>query len=186
MILLLIFIGSCREGKVKKINQEVYDKYISVGHDIAVEAQKTLLMNVSQAMQLGGPEYAVDFCHLKALPIIDSLNAQCNCQIIRITPNNRNPDNNLKDRNDHDVWRFYSRFESPEGFKDTVLAGEDNSIIYYKPITIAMPACLKCHGTPGTDINEVTLAKIEKLYPEDKAMGYHEGELRGLWKIVFE
>ena len=181
----MLLLPSCRENKVSQIDPEVYDKYISAGHDIALEAQKTLLLNVSHAMQAGGPEHAVEFCHLKALPIIDSLNAKCHCTITRITSNNRNPENGLADEADKGIWGFYAHFSSPKGYKDTVLAGEENNIVYYKPITIAIPACLKCHGAPGTDINEPTLAQIEKLYPNDKAVGYEQGELRGLWKIEF-
>ena len=93
LIVITAFISSCKENKVSQIDPEIYDKYISVGHDIAIEAQKTLLLNVSKAMKDGGAEHAVKFCHLKALPIIDSLNIACHCKITRISFKNRNPDN---------------------------------------------------------------------------------------------
>jgi len=48
-----------------------------------------------------------------------------------------------------------------------------------------MPACLGCHGTEGGDINAKTLKIIKQKYPEDKATGYKEGDLRGWWKITF-
>ncbi len=48
-----------------------------------------------------------------------------------------------------------------------------------------MPACLKCHGLPGKDIDANTLALLQKKYPEDKATGYKLGDLRGAWKISF-
>ncbi len=184
-IIILVLISSCDNSKVSQINPEVYEKYISVGHDIALEAQKTLLINVSRSMNKGGPLHALEFCHLNALPIIDSLNTACHCKIIRITSNNRNPDNALTNKTDKEVWDFYAHFTSPKGYRDTVLAGEENSIIYYKPITIAIPACLKCHGIPGKDIDDVTAAKIDRLYPDDLATGYEQGDLRGLWKITF-
>jgi hypothetical protein len=49
-----------------------------------------------------------------------------------------------------------------------------------------MPACLQCHGQPGTDINEATMAQIKNLYPEDHATGYKLGDVRGLWKVTFK
>jgi hypothetical protein len=43
--------------------------------------------------------------------------------------------------------------------------------------------CLQCHGKPNVDINEATLGQIEKLYPNDKAVGYGLNELRGIWVV---
>jgi hypothetical protein len=62
---------------------------------------------------------------------------------------------------------------------------ENRKIVYYKPIRIAMPACLKCHGSAEKDIDPKTLAIIRQKYPDDLATNYKEGDLRGLWKITF-
>jgi hypothetical protein len=45
--------------------------------------------------------------------------------------------------------------------------------------------CLNCHGTPGKHIQDATLTKIQQLYPEDRAVNFKEGDLRGLWHIIF-
>jgi hypothetical protein len=45
--------------------------------------------------------------------------------------------------------------------------------------------CLVCHGDPQTQIAEATLAKINDLYPEDKATGFAMNDFRGAWKITF-
>jgi len=66
-----------------------------------------------------------------------------------------------------------------------VVSTEKGHIVYYKPITIAMPSCLKCHGSSGKEIDTKTLEIIRKNYPEDQATGYKEGDLRGMWKITF-
>jgi cytochrome c553 len=58
--------------------------------------------------------------------------------------------------------------------------------VYYKPIRIVMPACLKCHGVPGTDIDSVTIQKLQSLYPADLATGYRLNDFRGLWKVEFK
>lgn len=42
--------------------------------------------------------------------------------------------------------------------------------------------CLQCHGSEK-DIKPETLAKIKSLYPNDKAIGYQENEMRGLMVI---
>jgi hypothetical protein len=43
--------------------------------------------------------------------------------------------------------------------------------------------CLQCHGKPGTDLSETTIAKLSQLYPNDKATGYGINELRGIWIV---
>ena len=58
-------------------------------------------------------------------------------------------------------------------------------LVYYKPIRIALPACLKCHGEPISDIDVATSEKIQNLYPADLATGYKLNDFRGLWKIEF-
>jgi cytochrome c len=45
------------------------------------------------------------------------------------------------------------------------------------------PLCLNCHGEPGKQINEATFNAIKAKYPKDKAMGYKEGDFRGLWVV---
>jgi hypothetical protein len=45
--------------------------------------------------------------------------------------------------------------------------------------------CLACHGDPQKDIQPAVLQTISKLYPDDKAIGYKEGDLRGAWHIIF-
>jgi hypothetical protein len=57
-------------------------------------------------------------------------------------------------------------------------------IHFFKPILL-QPLCLNCHGTPGKQIQNSTLAKIQLLYPGDQAFDYREGDLRGVWHIVF-
>lgn len=99
--------------------------------------------------------------------------------IHRISDKNRNPNNNLKTETDRSV---FDAFKNKSELADTFLI-EKGQFVYYKRINLGMPTCLKCHGTPRTDIGTKTLQKIESLYPNDKAVGYKMNDFRGLWKI---
>ena len=68
---------------------------------------------------------------------------------------------------------------------DTVVHTE-NEVLFYKSIRLGMPACLKCHGKPETDINSETLTVLKDKYPNDLAINYSIGDFRGAWKIVFQ
>jgi hypothetical protein len=59
----------------------------------------------------------------------------------------------------------------------------DGRDAYYKPIVINNEACLKCHG--GLDVNSPLAKAIKTTYPEDKAIGYKMGDLRGMVVVTF-
>jgi hypothetical protein len=181
---VLVAFISCNSKQNEKIAPEVYSDYIETGREVAGKAQGVLLANVSSAMQKGGPEYAIEFCNLEASSLIDSLSEANNCVVSRVSAKNRNPENVLKNKNEKQLWDFYATRLENGNAPDTLIQ-QEKSLIYYKPIKTAMPACLNCHGTPGEDIQPATLQKIQKLYPDDKATGYSLNEFRGMWKIVF-
>jgi len=174
-ILFVVFI-SCNI----KIDSETYSEFQKKGDEISSLAQATLLTNVGRAIQTGGPEYAVEFCNLKASSLVDSLNQANNCTISRVSAKNRNPENKLSDALDKKIWDSFQNGNK----KDTVVSA-GKTLVYYKTIKTAMPACLKCHGNRDTDINTSTLEKLQELYPNDLATGYALNEFRGLWKIEF-
>lgn len=176
LIIVAIFLYSCNS----KIDSETYSQYQKRGGEISNLAQSVLLANVGQAIQKGGPVYAVEFCNLQASTIIDSLNTVNNCVISRVSEKNRNPENNLKTSSDKNLWALFAAGTT----KDTIIQ-EHNKLIYYKPIKIALPACLKCHGESGSDIDSATSEKLQNLYPADLATGYKLNDFRGLWKIEF-
>jgi hypothetical protein len=171
-----VLLFSCKT----KIDNAIYSEFIQKGNEITNLAQSVLLANVSQAMQAGGPVYAVEFCNLKASSIIDSLNRVNNCEISRVSDKNRHPENNLKTAADKNLWALFEA-----GSVTDTLIQENKKLVYYKPIKTAMPACLKCHGVPGSDIDEATTEKLLNLYPNDLATGYQINDFRGLWKIEF-
>jgi len=171
---LLLF--SCKQ----KIDNAIYAELTQKGNEITNIAQSVLLANVAQAMQTGGPVYAVEFCNLKASSIIDSLNRANNCEISRVSAKNRHPENNLKTEADKNLWTIFEA-----GLVTDTLIEVNKNLVYYKPIKTAMPACLKCHGVTGSDIDTATSEKLQNLYPNDLATGYQLGDFRGLWKIEF-
>ena len=54
---------------------------------------------------------------------------------------------------------------------------------YMKPIMITSPVCLQCHGQPESLPPEVK-ARLQTLYPRDRATGYQLNDLRGAVSIT--
>lgn len=155
--------------------------YRKLGDSLSLQAQQVLVRNLLGAIQKGGSDYAVDFCSERAMPLTDSLSKKYKVRIQRISVKNRNPKNaaSLFER------KLLESFASANSPKDTLLQ-TPKGIIYYKPIRVAMPTCLQCHGNPKSDINSATLSTIKEKYRFDKATGYALNDLRGAWKLSFE
>ena len=62
--------------------------------------------------------------------------------------------------------------------QEIVSEGGRRYVHYMKPIFIAGPLCLQCHGAPDKLAPGVADA-LKELYPRDQATGYAVGDLRG-------
>ncbi|MCB0478065.1 MAG: DUF3365 domain-containing protein [Crocinitomicaceae bacterium] len=187
-----LFVFSCGETETKEKDsknnskevKETAPDYIQIGMDVTNTAQSTLLKHVGQAMKMGGPNAAIQYCNINALSITDSLSEANHVKISRVTEKNRNEKNVLA-QEDLSIWEYYKTGAINVQMPDT-LVDFNGKKVFYRPIYIANPTCLNCHGQQGTDIMDVTVAKLDELYPNDKARDYNMGELRGMWKLEFE
>lgn len=175
-LLTAMVLLSC-SNKQKTLSEEEKEAFILLGDSISVKMQNVLLQNVAGAIQKGGTDYAVEFCNVKAMPFTDSIADNLKVYIQRLSDKNRNPNNDIQTQTDNIAWEKIKSEKT--GF---MKEDENGEVYYYKPIFIAMPTCLKCHGG-NTDIIESTKKIIAKKYPSDKAIGYSIGDLRGMWKM---
>lgn len=138
-----------------------------------------------QAMQRGGPLEAIDVCHQRAPSIAAEIARETGWSVGRTSLKHRNPAN------------------APDQWERTVLEGFDAALAEGRPpaqlqhhevvegpdgkefrFMRAIPTaglCLTCHGTDLS--GEVTHA-LERLYPDDQATGYTEGQIRGAFTII--
>lgn len=181
IIITLVFgLVSCQDtedkhevSSIAHSNESLYQ----LGDSISALAQQELLFNVANAMQNGGPEYAVEFCNLNAFRIVDSLSKYHQVKISRISDKNRSPGNKPSE-SESSLLRELEELNK----KDTVLTANGSST-YYKSIRIGLSTCLKCHG-PIDSIDPSTHSKIVEKYPNDKAINYQLNDFRGAWKVV--
>ncbi|MGC9344439.1 MAG: Tll0287-like domain-containing protein [Bacteroidales bacterium] len=187
IFLLIVIISSCSGRTEKSAQNEIKTEkeYLQMGMEIANQTQAELLKVVSGAMASGGPVYAIEFCNLKALDLKDSLSHLYNCEIERIALKNRNPEGKPDSETE---WNQLESYQQAHAMGDSIgpeLHVFEDRVEYYQPILIKVGTCLVCHGDPETQIAEATLAKINELYPEDRATGFAMNDLRGAWKITF-
>lgn len=183
-LLSVILFASCsktpHESKVEKIDST----YLISGNQISKISFETISGELKQALADGGIEHALKYCNENAMPITDSLARAHQVSIKRVSNKNRNPHNKADSMEEFLIKGF--GIELSEG-KELIpkLVLKDDSVIYYKPI-VTQALCLNCHGVPGKEITFSNDSLIQSLYPRDKAIGYQNNQLRGLWRIGFK
>ena len=139
---------------------------------------KTELMS---AMNEGGPVNAIGVCQVKA-PEIARASGNEFWSIKRVTDRNRNPENLASDAEQAIMARFADTLGSrPEFLVEWAEQADKKTYRFYKPIHLA-PLCVKCHGGTEEIDAEVAAALMEK-YPDDRAVGYAPGDLRGMFVV---
>ena len=152
--------------------------------DIAAAMLKELGQTLQAAMADGGPENAIGVCKMQAPEIAMKLSMKHQLKVARVGTRARNPDMGVpNDWQTQALKQFESRLAKGDKpydieFIQLVKSGSyDLELRYAKPIVL-QPMCTACHGTPEQISPEVK-AKLDQLYPNDKAINYKPGELRG-------
>ena len=159
-------------------------QYEERGLEYAMAVKTTLGKNLIQAINSGGSEYAVGFCHTSAIPLTDSVSQLHKTEVRRVSDRPRNPENAANENERTIIAQWKLKMESGEEIQPELIEWNQKILAYYPIETNAM--CLQCHGVPGKDISEITMNTITYLYPNDLATGYGENQLRGLFKVIME
>jgi hypothetical protein len=198
-ICLLLITSACNPEKkqadqqdkdaatqTKQLTTEDSAMYMAKSKEMIQMTMKTLGGNLMAALNEKGVAYAANFCKLQADPLVDSLQKSSNVQIRRATLKPRNPQNMADSLEESILMAYMEQLKAGQSeLKPKLIQTAEGDVHFYAPIKIPADMCLKCHGTIGQTIQTEDYNTIKELYPEDKAVGYKTGDLRGLWKIGF-
>ncbi|NOR27473.1 MAG: DUF3365 domain-containing protein [Lutibacter sp.] len=158
--------------------------YKDLGLKYAMNTKSVLGKNLIVAIKNKGTEEAVAFCNTRAFNIVDSAGVALNTKIKRVSDFPRNAANNANSTELSYILNGKKTIENGGKMKPLVQEINEKMVGYYPILTNNM--CMQCHGTPNTQVLPATLTKIKQLYPTDKATGYGENELRGIWVIEMD
>ena len=164
--------GASSEPKIDKSD------YSKLGRHIVMSTKKILGKNLKGAIKSQGTEYALDFCNTRAIPLTDSMGVVLDATITRVSDRNRNPDNAASPE-EVDFIEMYSTLIASNRDLSPILKGGT----FYMPI-VTNEMCLQCHGS-GDEVSNGVRTGLDKLYPEDLALGYGVNEIRGIWRVDF-
>jgi hypothetical protein len=148
------------------------------------EFATTLKGKLVTAMKAGGPIEAITVCNQAAPKIAADLSEKYGMNIGRTSLKTRNPANNA------DEWEMavLKQFEqlkqggepiSSLVFSEAVTEDMNTEMRMMKAIPTGQ-VCLSCHGS---NIAANIQQKIDELYPQDKAVGFKIGDIRGAFTV---
>lgn len=152
--------------------------------DIASAMLKELGQTLQAAMANGGPENAIGVCKTQAPEIAQNLSTKHQLQVARVGTRARNAV--MGQPNEWQALalkQFEARLASGDKPHDieyvqlTKSGAYDLELRYAKPI-VMQAMCTACHGSTE-QITPSVKAKLEQMYPNDKAIDYKPGDLRG-------
>ena len=158
------------------------DPWVAEARSVATAVPPRLLAVLTEAIDQGGPEGAIGVCRDKAPQMAQAASAQSGWQIRRVSLRNRNP------RAVPDDWERAALVD----FDRRAAAGENPALLERAEVVPvdgrptyrylrALPTqelCVSCHGAPEK-LSPAVAAKLREHYPEDRAVGYGPGQIRG-------
>ena len=172
---------------VANVNADEYAQQVAESRAMTKEFMQQLKGELQKGMQEGGPVNAISVCKDRAPAIAAALGERHGLDIGRTSLRVRNP------ANTPDVWEkgvledFEQRKlagEDPAGMEYYTAAEQaDRTLFRYMKAIPTAELCVACHGA---EIPPDVAAKLEVLYPQDKARGFRPGDIRGAFTITRE
>lgn len=147
---------------------------IQRGNLVIVSLQSAVLRELTTAMAEGGPEHALQACHLEAAAVALKVSRNEGVEAGRTSVRLRNP------RNAPPAWAapiIAQHDRKTAGSAEVFVADLGDRVGLLRPI-VAQAICASCHG-PIEQMAPGVRAAIASRYPADRATGFHEGDLRG-------
>lgn len=184
IILPALFFVQCKPSDKGKIPENEAEAYRRKGAEIVRFAGDALQGQLKKAIADTGIIGAIDYCHIHAMPILDSAGKAQHVIIRRTSSKVRNPANKPDAFEKRILKLFEHAKEKGTELKPQIGIGMDKRVNYYHPIEVK-GLCLNCHGSRLNGLGPETYEKIVERYPKDKAINYSEGDFRGMWVVTF-
>ena len=164
-------------------------KYAAESKAVVKEFFGQLKGELGKSMKSGGPVATIEVCSKSAPAIAKTLSEKHGMTVARTSLKTRNSANAPDAWEEKVLNKFAERRaagESPAemAFFEIIEEGGKKNFRFMKAIgmpPLAKMPCLKCHGEK---IDPKITAKLDELYPEDKARGYKPGQIRGAFTIT--
>ena len=179
-------LAACTQNPLTS-GQPVGENILAETRSVATQLASTLGATLKKEIAANGAASAIDVCKVAAPEIATSLSQQTSWQVGRVGTRVRNPNNQPNDWQQAALNTFAERAARGEKFEqmETYSVSQVNNkpMLHYAKAIGLQPMCVQCHGQ-SAQISADVKARLQALYPADKAIDYNVGELRGAVVIV--
>jgi len=157
---------------------------LSLSRAISQAMLKELGQKLQSAMADGGAVNAIGVCNTQAPEIAGRVSAQNQVKLSRVGTRAR-----IRVMGIPNDWQAkalaqfdagLARGEKPAEmeFSEIITQADGSKEFHFAKPIVLQPMCVACHGSPEQISPEVQ-SKLSELYPNDKAVNYLPGQLRG-------
>jgi hypothetical protein len=180
---LLLFSGCSRSAPEPPEQAEVESAVQSarqVSDDMGNQLRQMLLAEIER----GGYPGAVQVCANVAQEISNDFSRETGHSVRRVSLRYRNPENRPDSYEEvklQEMAQLRADNRLPEEIHEVSEDSGETYLRYMRPIVTA-PLCVNCHG-PRESLSPEVAAIIAQHYPEDQAVGFQSGDLRGAFSV---
>ncbi len=180
LTVLLVVVYSCQQG----LSPKEKELYTVKGKEIAQATFKRMAGEVEKNMKEGGVSQAAPFCNAHAGDLTAEVEEKFNVSIRRTSLKVRNEENAPNEDEKVVLEQYQSMLDNGKELAPLVKKDSEGLPHFYAPIKLK-EKCVACHGVIGETMKQEADSILKVLYPNDKAIGFKEGDLRGIWSIKF-
>lgn len=181
--LLMTFV-SCASHRSEILTPEQEANYLKQAQSATQSMASQLKQHLVSAIKSGGPTSAITVCNAIAPALAQQVSEQHKLSIHRVSLKTRNLQNqpDVFEKKVLEQWQADPKRIPADGIGQVEQQENQQVFRYMKPIRIEA-ACLQCHG-PTENIKPEVKEILKQYYPDDRATGYQEGDLRGAFSVV--
>ncbi|RIA47305.1 Tll0287-like domain-containing protein [Dichotomicrobium thermohalophilum] len=161
------------------------EAYVAEANAIIKDFMTNLKGELKRALKNEGPVGAIGVCQEAAPAVTRDVAAKHDWDVGRTALRLRNQDNAPDEWERKVLEDFIAQREEgadPKTLSVTKVVSSDGETTfrYMKAIPLAEKPCATCHGT---NVDPDLRAEILKRYPQDEAVGFEAGEIRGAFTL---
>lgn len=150
---------------------------------VATTLPPKLIVALQDEIKKSGPEGAIPICKDMAPKMAGEISQQTGWKIKRVSLKARNDARAIPDPWEkaalEDFDKRAAAGESPAKLEKGEKIGNEYRFVKALPV---QPLCLSCHGPVG-QLSPAVKAALGQNYPNDRATGYSEGQIRGVISV---
>ena len=183
--LTLVLSGLILVSPVSLAEENFLTAKLAIYRATVKELSGTLLSELTATLKAGNPAKAIEVCNTKAPVVSAKVSEKADLKVGRTSLKPRNL-KNTPDAWEEGVLKTFearkAKGENPQTLEYyEVVEKEGQRQMRYMKAIPTVELCLTCHGT---EITPEIQAKLNGLYPEDKATGFKVGDLRGAFTLT--